>query len=64
MKIPKGQLLWETIRDEKGRVKWAICSDAARTTYYLYSVSGETTVAITKKVGSPKGFEKYTGVRI
>ena len=64
MKIPKGQILWETIRDEKGRVKWAITSDPARTTYYLYSVSEDATVAVTKKVGSPKGFEKYTGVRL
>lgn len=64
MRIPKGQKLWETIRDEKGRVKWAITSDPARTVYYLYSVSGETTVAVTKKTGSPAGFEKYTGVRI
>jgi hypothetical protein len=64
VKLPKGQLLWETIRDEKGRVKWAITSDPARTVYYLYSVSGETTVAVTKKVGSPKGSEKYTGTRI
>ena len=64
MKLPKGQLLWETIRDEKGRAVWAICSDPARTVYYLYSVSGENMVAVAKKVGSPKGFEKYTGVRI
>ena len=64
MKLPKGQILWETIRDEKGRVKWAITSDPARTVYYLYSVSGDATVAVTKKVGSLKGFEKYTGVRL
>ena len=64
MKLHKGQILWETIRDEKGRVKWAITSDPARTMYYLYSVSGKNTVAVTKKVGSPKGFEKYTGTRI
>lgn len=64
MKLPKGQILWETIWDEKGRVKWAITSDPARITYYLYSVSGDTTFAVTKKVGSPKGFEKYTGVKL
>lgn len=64
MKLPKGQILWETIWDEKGRVKWAITSDPARTVYYLYSVSGDTAVAVTKKVGSPKGFEKYTGVKL
>lgn len=64
MRIPKGQRLWVTIRDEKRRVKWAITSDPARTIYYLYSVAGENTVSVTKKTGSPKGFEKYTGVRV
>lgn len=65
MKLPKGQVLWETIRDEKGRVKWVITSDPARTVYYLYSVGTDgSTVAVTKKVGSPRSFEKYTGVRI
>ncbi|MBE6724942.1 MAG: hypothetical protein E7576_07075 [Ruminococcaceae bacterium] len=64
MKIPKGQKLWETVCDEKGRVKWAITSDPARTVYYLYSVNGDGLIMWTKKTGSPAGFEKYTGVRI
>ena len=63
MKIPKGQRLWETFRDEKGRVMWAIASDPARTVYYLYSVNGENT-ELKKKAPSPKGFEKITGVKI
>lgn len=65
MKLSKNEILWETILDEKGRVKWAITSDPARTVYRLYSVCKDgSTIAVAKKVGSPAGFEKYTGVRI
>ena len=63
MKLPKGQKLWETICDEKGRVKWAITSDPARTNYILYKVDGETVEKV-KSAASPGGFEKIVGVRL
>ena len=63
MKLPKGQKLWETIRDEKGRVMWAITSDPARTVYILYKVYGDDLKKV-KSAQSPKGFEKEVGMRV
>lgn len=63
MKLPKGQLLWETICDENGRVKWAICSDAMRSVYILYKVYGSEMKKV-KSAKSPAEFEKTVGVRI
>lgn len=63
MRIPKGQKLWVTIRDEKRRVKLAITSDPARSNYILYKVYGSEAKQI-KKASSPLIFQKITGVRI
>ena len=63
MKLPKCQILWETIRDEKGRVKWAIASDPARTVYILYRVYGQDAKKV-RSASSPMGFEKEIGARI
>ena len=63
VKLPKGQLLWETIRDEKGRVMWAICSDAMRSVYILYKVYGSELKKM-KTAKSPAEFEKTVEVRI
>ena len=63
MKLPTGQKLWETFRDEKGRVIWAIASDPARTVYILYRVYGQDVKKV-RSASSPMGFEKEIGVRI
>lgn len=57
MKLPKGQKLWETHRDEKGRVKWAITSDLMRSSYILWMMRrGE--LEKVKSASSPIGFYK------
>ena len=63
VKLPKDQLLWETIRDERGRVVWAICSDAMRSVYILYKVYGSELKKM-KTAKSPAEFEKTVEVRI
>lgn len=57
MKILKGQKLWETRRDEKGRVKWAITSDLMRSNYILWRMHGGELEKV-KSAGSPIGFYK------
>ena len=60
MKPPKGQILWATYKDTKGKDKWAITSDEVRTKYYLYNLEGEKPQKA--KIGkSPKDFEAEIG---
>lgn len=60
MKVPKGQILWVTVYDEKHREKWAITSDIARTKYNLYDLSKDSPVKV-KTGKSPKDFEEEIG---
>lgn len=41
MRIPKGQILWETFRDEVGRILYAVTSDVYRQKYTLFRADGE-----------------------
>ena len=41
LKIPKGQILWETIHDGKGKIIQIITSDATKSKWHLFNVSGE-----------------------
>ena len=41
LKIPKGQIHWETILNEKQEIIQIITSDATQQKWFLYSVSGE-----------------------
>ena len=60
MKLPKGQHLWETIYDSKGKEKWAITSDEARLKYNLYNVTNEGWKKV-KTGKSPKDFTSEIG---
>lgn len=60
MKPPKGVLLWATYKDAKGKEKWAICSDEARTKYYLYKLDDSKPVKV-KTGKSPAEFEVEVG---
>ena len=63
MKIPKGQHLWETIYDSKGKEKWAITSDEARLKYNLYKIEDGKLTKV-KTAASPGEFEEIVGMRI
>lgn len=63
MKIPKGQRLWETIYDAKGKELWAITSDEARVRYHLYKIEGNKFSKV-KTAASPGEFEEIVGIRI
>ena len=60
MKPPKGQILWVTYKDAKGKEKWAITSDEARMRSFLYNLEGEKPEKV-KTGKSPKEFEKEVG---
>lgn len=62
MKLPGGQKIWVTIRDERGREKWIIASDPARVNYILYEVRGGKPEKV-KVSKNPGDFERITGVR-
>lgn len=56
MKPPKGQKLWVTYRDERGRVRYAITSDPLRSYYILWKVYGDDMKKV-KQAKSPKDFD-------
>ena len=60
MKVPKGQYLWLTKYDAKGKPKWAITSDTARIKWYLYNLEGEKPVKV-KTGKSPAEFVEAVG---
>lgn len=60
MKPPKGQILWVTYKDAKGKEKWVITSDIARTKYYLYNLEGSKPEKV-KTGKTPKDFEEEIG---
>lgn len=43
MRIPNGQVLWETFRDEGGRILYAVTSDVYRRKYTLFRADGKKT---------------------
>ena len=61
-KVPKNQILWATVYDGKDPTKpaWAITSDAARTKYYLYKMTGDKPEKV-KTGKSPAEFEDEVG---
>lgn len=56
MRVPKGQKLWVTYRDERGRVRYAITSDPLRLNYILWKVYGDDMKKV-KQAKSPKEFD-------
>lgn len=63
MKLPKGQRLWVTINRPKSKETWAICSDEARSRYFLYRITDSKWVKV-KTAASPAEFEEIVGMRI
>ena len=60
MNIPKGQILWLTKYDGKGKEQWAITSDLTRTKWTLYDVSKDKPVKV-KTGKSPEDFVEDIG---
>lgn len=56
IKLPKGQKLWVTYRDERGIVRYAITSDPMRATYILWKVGKNGELEKRKAAKSPDGF--------
>lgn len=61
--FPASVRLWATYRDGKGKPKWAICSDLARTKWFLYSFgqNGDGKPKKVKTGKSPAEFEEEVG---
>ena len=60
IRFPPSHRLWATYYDAKGKPKWAITSDIARTKYYLYNLEGSKPEKV-KTGSSPADFEKEIG---
>lgn len=60
MKTLKGQTLWATYYDAKGKIRYQITSDLARTRYNLYCADGSKPVKV-KTAASPAVFEEEIG---
>ena len=56
-KLPKGQILWMSLRDEENNIKQIITSDGLRNKYYLYDVADDGSLTKVETNDSPI-FEK------
>ena len=63
MKFPASVHLWATYYDAKGKPRWAICSDLARTKWFLYSFgeNGDGKPRKVKTGKSPADFKDEVG---
>lgn len=57
IKLPKGQILWMSLRDEENNVKQIVTSDGLRNKYYLYDVADDGSLTKVETNDSPI-FEK------
>ena len=61
--FPSKQRLWAVYDDAKGKPRWAICSDLARTKWFLYSFgeNGDGKPRKVKTGKSPADFKDEVG---